>query len=64
MCNGVSGRFRRIVSGLVAIATTAVLGVTLQASRDTERLQGQDLDLAGSTLRAGFQVESGAPGRS
>lgn len=56
MCNGTSGRFRRIVSGLVAIATTAVLGVTLQASRDTERLQGQDLDLASRTLRAGFQV--------
>ena len=61
MCNGESGRLRRIDSGLEAIVTTAVLGVTLQASRNIEQLQGQDLDLAGSTLRPGFQVESGAP---
>jgi len=58
MCNGVSSRFRHIVSGLAVIATTAVLGLTLQASRDAERLQGQDVELAV------VEVESGAPGRS
>lgn len=58
MCNGGSGRFRHIVSGLVVIATTAVLGLSLQASRDVERLQGRHVDLAG------FEIEPGAPGRS
>lgn len=58
MCNGGSGRFRHIVSGLVVIATTAVLGLSLQASRDAERLQGRHVDVAG------FELEPGAPGRS
>ena len=58
MCNGGSGGFRHIVSGLVVIATTAVLGLSLQASRDAERLQGRHVDLAG------FEIEPGAPGRS
>jgi hypothetical protein len=58
MCNGVPGRFRHIVSGLAVIATTAVLGLSLQASGDAERLQGRHVDLAG------VEIESGAPGRS
>jgi hypothetical protein len=58
MCNGASSRFRHIVSGLAVIATTAVLGLSLQASGDAERLQGRHVDLAG------VEIESGAPGRS
>lgn len=60
MCNGGFSRFRHIVSGLAVIATTALLGLTLQASRDAVRLQGQDVDLAGGTLIAEFRLQSRA----
>ena len=38
MCNGVFSRFRHIASSLAAIATTAVLGLTLEASRHAVRV--------------------------
>ena len=58
MCNGVFSRFRHIASGLAAIATTAVLGLTLEASRHAVRVQGQDVDLAGGTLIAEVRLRN------
>jgi hypothetical protein len=52
MCNGVSSRFRHIVSGLAAVATAALLGSTLHGSGDAERLQGQGVAHAVSTVTA------------
>lgn len=52
MCNGVSNRFRHIVSGLAAIATIAILGSTLQGAQDADRLHSQDVAPAVSTVTA------------
>ena len=58
MCNGVSNRFRHIVSGLAAIATTAVLGSALQGSQDAERLHGQDVGAAVNTVTAEVRLDA------
>ena len=58
MSNGMSPRIRHIVSGLAAVATTALLMSTLVNSFDTRLLQGQSVSSPVSAATAAVRRDT------